>query len=258
MLAGMSAEPQTSAPLDPAELQAAVDRLRWFHTIDLGHGIVTPGQDETPQKLAQLHLPERMDGLSVLDVGAWDGFFSFECERRGAARVVAVDPACWNPPVWGERGWGTKEPFELAHRALGSSVETRDVQLLDLSPETVGEFDIVLFLGVFYHLPDPWQYVERVSSVCRGLLVVETHADLLDLRRPAMAFYPGSEIDGDPSNWWGPNPAALSGMLKHEGFSSVEVFKDGRARRTVRSAYRRLKGDPFPAQAGRIVAHARR
>jgi tRNA (mo5U34)-methyltransferase len=252
----MLAGPTTDAPIDASQLRSEVDRLRWFHTIDLGHGIVTPGQDESAQKLATLRLPERLDGLSVLDIGAWDGFFSFEAERRGAARVVAIDPACWGPPAWGERGWGTRQAFDLAHRALGSKVQTKDVELLDLSPASVGEFDVVFFLGVFYHLPDPWPYLRAAASVCRKLMVLETHADLLDTRRPAMAFYPGAEIDGDPSNWWGPNAGAVRGMLEQEGFGRVDVFSEPRARRVARSARRRLRGDRYPAQAGRIVAHA--
>ncbi len=252
----MLAESATTA-LAPDVLRAEVDKLRWFHTIDLGHGIVTPGEDESPRKLGQLRLPERFDGLSVLDIGAWDGFFSFEAERRGAARVVAIDPACWNPPAWGERGWGTRQGFDLAHRALGSKVETRDIELQDLSPETIGSFDVVFFLGVLYHLKDPWPYLRAAASVCTKLLVVETHADLLDTRRPAMAFYPGDELEGDPSNWWGPNVAALHGMLADDGFGRIEIFADAsRPKRIARSLVRRARGGRYPVQAGRLVAHA--
>jgi tRNA (mo5U34)-methyltransferase len=244
------------AKLSPqsAELQSQVDRLRWFHRIDLGGGVVTPGQDETRGKLARVGLPERLDGWSVLDVGAWDGFFSFEAERRGASRVVAVDPECWREPAWGPDGWGTKQPFELARRALGSRVEDLDIDLQDISPETVGEFDLVMFLGVFYHLPDPWRILRSVASVCRRLMIVETHADLQELRRPAMAFYPGT-VDGDPSNWWGPNGPLLEAMLHHEGFGRVELFPDSRARRLGRAALRRARGGQYRYQWGRIVAH---
>src|SRR5262249_2616746 len=86
----------------PPRSEAERARLRerggarpWFHTIDLGDGVVTPGCDNSPAKVAYLGMPERLDGLSVLDIGAYDGFFSFECERRGAARVVAADHFCW-------------------------------------------------------------------------------------------------------------------------------------------------------------------
>ena len=88
-----------------SELRAQADRFRWFHRIDLGHGVVTRGEDETQRKLATIRMPARLDGLSVLDIGAWDGFFSFEAERRGASRVVAIDPECWREPAAREARW---------------------------------------------------------------------------------------------------------------------------------------------------------
>jgi tRNA (mo5U34)-methyltransferase len=204
-------------------------------------------------------LPSDLRGLSVLDVGAWDGFFSFEAERRGAARVVALDGPAWREPAWGPGGYGTKAGFELARRALGSSVEDRELDLEEISAATVGRFDVVLFLGVLYHLKHPWPVLERIASVCDGLLIVETHADLLDLRRPAMALYPGAEVAGDASNWWGPNVAALEAMLREEGFARVEVVhREPLPYRLARAAYRRVRGPRFRAQQGRVVVHAHR
>jgi tRNA (mo5U34)-methyltransferase len=243
---------------DRERLLAEVAAYRWYHRIDLGDGIVTPGENRTGQTLKRVRLPESLAGQSVLDIGAWDGFFSFEAERRGAERVVAVDPECWGDPSWGSRGWGTKGPFDLARRTLGSSVEDRDIALLDISPTTIGTFDVVLFLGVFYHLPNPWPYLQAAASACADLLIVETHADLLDLRRPAMAFYPGSEVGGDPSNWWGPNASALAAMLGDAGFRRVTVYTESRVHRLARTAVGRLRSRPFKFQQGRIVAHARR
>jgi tRNA (mo5U34)-methyltransferase len=242
---------------DGADLREQVAALRWFHRIDLGNGLLTPGEDESQVKLRQVRLPDRLDGWSVLDIGAWDGFFSFEAERRGASRVVAVDPECWREPAWGPAGWGTRRPFELAHAALHSRVEPVDVDLQDISPETVGMFDLVLFLGVFYHLPDPWLIMRRAASVCRRMMIVETHADLQDLRRPAMAFYPG-EVEGDASNWWGPNAPLLEAMLHTEGFSSCQTFAETRSRRAARAVVRRARGRPYKYQWGRLVAHGRR
>jgi tRNA (mo5U34)-methyltransferase len=133
------------------------------------------------------------------------------------------------------------------------------LELDAIAPETVGRFDVVLFLGVLYHLKHPWPALERVASVCDGLLIVETHADLLDLGRPAMALYPGAEIAGDASNWWGPNVAALKAMLREEGFPRVEVVhREARAYRVARAAYRRLRGPRFRVQQGRVVVHAHR
>jgi hypothetical protein len=74
--------------VDADQIRRQVEQIAWFHSIDLGHGIVTPGCGKSAEKLRQIRLPERLDGLSVLDVGAWDGFFSFEAERRGVARSL--------------------------------------------------------------------------------------------------------------------------------------------------------------------------
>jgi tRNA (mo5U34)-methyltransferase len=109
------------------EIHSAITGITWFHQIDLGAGVVTPGSDNTLARIAMVVLPADLRGKSVLDIGAWDGAFSFEAERRGADRVVAVDSFCWS----GE-GWGTKAGFECARRLLGSRVEDREVEVLDL------------------------------------------------------------------------------------------------------------------------------
>src|SRR5262245_22516090 len=155
--------PPPPHPDDLRELRRRVLGRPWFHRIDLGGGLVTPGVDDTPQKLRHLRLPRRLDGKHVLDVGAYDGFFSFECERRGAAHVVAADHFCW---TYG--GMASKEGFDLARTALRSRVEEALIRVEDLGPERLGTFDLVLFLGVLYHAPDPLRYLRQVRSVCRG------------------------------------------------------------------------------------------
>jgi tRNA (mo5U34)-methyltransferase len=238
------------------DLRSRVDAVNWFHTIDLGNGILTRGRDDSASRLARMQIPDDLTGMSVLDVGAWDGYFSFEAERRGAARVLAIDSFSWEGG-----GWGSKAGFELAHEALGSSVESQTIDVLDLSPETVGVFDLVLFLGVLYHMRDPLLALERVASVTGKQLIVDTHVDLIGLRRPAAAFYPGDELNRDPSNWWGPNPAAVEAMLRTVGFPRVEIVQ--RPRGFPYSAWRGLRRkrrglDPFrrAVSYGRLTAHA--
>jgi tRNA (mo5U34)-methyltransferase len=136
--------------VDTEELKKEVAKISWYHTIDLGHGVVTPGTDNSPARLRKLALHEDLRGSTVLDIGAWDGFFSFEAERRGASRVLATDSFCW-----GGGGPGTKDGFELARKTLNSKVEDMNVDVLELSPEIVGVFDLVLFLGVLYHMRHP-------------------------------------------------------------------------------------------------------
>src|SRR5438067_203919 len=83
--------PVTASETEQENLRKEVAQITWFHRIDLGHGIITPGPDDSPAKLKGLRLPVNLQGISVLDVGAWDGFFSFEAERRSASRILATD-----------------------------------------------------------------------------------------------------------------------------------------------------------------------
>lgn len=140
---------------------------------------MTLGLDKTREKIEQLKLPADLTGKSVIDIGAWNGGLSFECERRGAARVLATDWYCWNAGTntEGRRG------FDVARRALGSRVQDLEIKVEDISPETVCMFDVVLLLGVLYHAEDPLGYLRRVRSICKGSAIIETAVDLLDYPR---------------------------------------------------------------------------
>jgi tRNA (mo5U34)-methyltransferase len=196
----------------------------WYHQIEVVPGVVTPGVNDSQTILEALRLPDRLDGQRVLDIGARDGFFSFECERRGA-EVVAIDSAA------AETG------FEIAKDLVGSQVELLQRNVYDLSPDDLGTFDLVLFLGVLYHLRDPMLALDRIWSVSRDRLIVETQMideallvgpgefkRLADLNPeleqiPLMQFYPGWALNNDPTNVWAPNEACLAAMLEEVGFA---------------------------------------
>ena len=216
--------------MDAEQLARRARDIRWYHTMDLGLGVKTQGNYEPAKVLERFQLPDRLDGKSVLDIGAWDGFYSFEAERRGASRVLAVDHYSWDGV-----GWGSKAGFDLAHEVLGSKVEDLQIDVLDLSSERVGTFDIVLFLGVLYHMKHPLLALERVFEVTGEQLILETEIDMTWTRRPAAAFYPGRELAMSDTNWWGPNITAVEGMLRTVGFRDVRlVFSRGFAIRLAR------------------------
>jgi tRNA (mo5U34)-methyltransferase len=213
---------------DVEKVRAEIANVNWYHQIDLGDGIVTPGVDDSPSRMAPLELPRDLSGKSVLDIGAWDGFFSFEAERRGASRVLATDSYCWS----GE-GWGTKEGFLTASRILGSRADDLEIDVMDLSPDRIGTFDLVLFVGVLYHMRHPLLALEHVASVTGDQLIFDSHTAMVKERDPVMLFYPGTELNNDPTNWWGPNPPAVEAMLRDVGFTQTErkhpeLIKDGR------------------------------
>lgn len=135
------------------------------------------------------------------------------------------------------------------------------MDVMDLSADRVGSFDVVLLLGVLYHLPNPLQALERVASVTNGLLILETVVDMVGLSRPAAAFYPDRELNNDPTNWWGPNPAAVHGMLRSVGFARVDIITPAKSAwyRAARAVKHWLTGRNSLASAfrqDRAVFHA--
>ena len=216
-----------------------VKKLFWFHTIDLGEGVVTPGHKSAAymQKDAAAYFDGvDLRGKSFLDVGAWNGGFCVEAAKRGAARIVGLDSVTWNSAYF--RG---RETFDLVSRRHGNRFEAIDIDVdrpgLDLGGQ--GPFDVVLYAGVFYHLVDPIAATREVGRLAKELLILETYVDDTLGDRPAMVFYPGSELGGDPSNWWGPNVACVSALLRQFGFPRVEVRNGSDHNRKVFHAYAR-------------------
>jgi tRNA (mo5U34)-methyltransferase len=202
-------------------LQSRVAGLPWHHSIDLGDGLVTPGGKSLSICTGEAaRIFDRVDlhGRTVLDIGAWNGFFSFEAKRRGSSRVLATDSYCWSHPQI--RG---RETFEIARSALGIEVDAREIDVADLSPDAVGEFDVVLYLGVFYHRYDAIEALAKVAPLAKQLLIVETHLDDRELDTPSMRFYPGRELNNDPTNWWGPNEQCVNALLLGHGFKDIEI-----------------------------------
>ena len=219
---------------DAAQSNIEMAAGSWWHSIDLGNGAVTPGVhpiEELRDNYARFKLPEDLSGKSLLDIGCWDGFYSFESERRGA-RVASVD--CWRP-----------ENFFKACAALNSRTEFHELSVYDVTKERLGSFDIVLFLGVLYHLRHPLLALEQVCEVTRDLAVIETHVidNIYDSRNPVMEFYEFDELGGQYDNWWGPNVECLTKMARAAGFARVELLRLEQTRATIK-AHRRWNDKP--------------
>jgi tRNA (mo5U34)-methyltransferase len=190
----------------------------WWHSFELPDGSRIDGVctlEGLRHRLAQFPIPDDLSGMRALDIGCWDGWFSFELERRGA-QVVAVD--CWDNPR-----------FREMHAVYGSKVDYRLLDMYDLTPERIGRFDIVLFMGVLYHLKHPLLALERVCRLATNLAAVdsfilrEDQRPREDLRRPILEFYETDEMGGQTDNWFGPSLPALLGMCRVAGFARVEL-----------------------------------
>jgi tRNA (mo5U34)-methyltransferase len=189
---------------------AGLEALGWYHSIQLPGGKVIPGLQSLAQlrkRIAQFPIPRDLTGKRVLDIGAWDGWFSFEMERRGA-QVVAVDRTA-------------QTRFLEAKRLLGSQVEYHIADVLSLTPAAIGTFDIVLFLGVLYHVKHPLLALERVCALTRGMACIESFISEALSEIPLMEFYETTELCGQFDNWVGPNRACLLAMCRAAGFARV-------------------------------------
>ncbi len=280
----------------PDQVQAQADALFWYHSIDLGDGVVTKGAS-AQDKGAEI-LPD-ITGRSVLDIGAWDGKYSFQAEQAGAARVVALDHYAWGVD-FEARGayWADciregvfpdqsrdetdfwlpdlpgRRSFEFAAATLGSKVEpvVADFQTCDL--DEIGVYDVVLYLGVLYHMKEPLTCLERVRAVTKEVAVIESEAmHLQGLDHEALLqFHAGMSLGIDFGNWYVTTIEALRNMCLVAGFSEVRTIVGPPAppgqltapRPSLRERLgRRVAGTPSPSPSPsapstnyRVVVHA--
>jgi len=239
--------------MNPEQLKE-MNEIDWWHKINLGDvrnkPIITPGRDESELKLQTIQMPNDLTGKSVIDVGAWDGFFSFEAERRGAD-VLAIDTVMWKEgPTFDvqkniEVMHTGKKGFNFAHKILNSKVRSKEIEVMDLRKEEIGQFDLVLCLGILYHMKDPLGMCKVMYDITKedGMCILETHMDCMEINKPIMAFYPNKECNNDPGTWWGPNPQCVEAMLRVAGFDEVKmVFSDKRTHRCVFHAWKKKNG----------------
>jgi len=225
---------------DPAaRLRTEVAALApWFHNIDLGHGVTTAPDhflgDYPAAKFARFAdaVPADLTGKSVLDIGCNAGFYSVEMKRRGAARVLGIDSD--------DRYLAQAR---LATRTLGfTDIEFARLSVYDVA--TLGErFDLVVFMGVLYHLRHPLLALDLIREHVAGdLMLFQTMQQGADTVAAVPAdhpfFAPGSydppaifddpgypkmhfiehAFAGDWTNWWAPNQACSAAMLRAAGF----------------------------------------
>ena len=280
--------PQPGA-IDPADLAARVQSMRWHHRIDLGNGVVTPGLSPRFPDLERT-MPD-MQGASVLDIGAWDGYYSFLAEKRGAARVVALDHYVWGVDMAARNAWWAecaargevpdpardeidfwnddlpgRRPFELARSVLDSRVEPVVADFMRTDLGALGRFDVVIYLGVLYHMVEPLTALQRVREVTGRVAVIETEGIHVPAYRDdlLLRFFAGDELHHDYGNWYATSERALHGMCRAAGFSRVET-KVGPppppppltgARRIARGVRNRIAPPSLAMSRYRLVVHA--
>ena len=251
-----------------------VKKLAW-HSIDLGAEFIEgrrKGARQLAHETLMAHWPD-MTGKSVLDIGAWGGWFSFEAERRGAAKVTAAEYYSWvmdvdrlNAWMESQRGLGAvvnayeapadcndedampgRLAFDMTRGLLGSKVRPLLARVEEAEFEA---HDITLCLGVLYHNENPYLLLQKLASCTRELLILETVGVYLpgSPNVPAWHFFGAGELRGDGSTFWASTEQGLQNMLKRVGFSSVEVLYGAE----------QVTGSPGEAVHFRLWAHARK
>ena len=204
-----------------------IKNITWYHEFDFGDGVKTKPLSDFSflwKKTEEFLARAGFKGKSVLDIGCWDGYWSFFAERAGAARVLATDK---NSQRWiiDAQGFRPAAPadnpgFRLAHEFYRSRVEYNgDTSVYDLD-RVEGRFDIVLFLGVYYHLTHPtYAFTQIRHKLNPGGEVIVEGAALNDDKRSFAEYYYGKEGEeqyrlSDPSNWFVPSRRCLKDMLR--------------------------------------------
>jgi tRNA (mo5U34)-methyltransferase len=208
----------------------------WYHTIDLGDGLVSQGYWDHRTIVDCYGIPESLAGKTALDVGTADGFWAFELERRGADRVVAIDVEThadfdWlpgrMPPTAPQHRMNAN--FEIAHARFNSSVEHRTCNVYDLSPETVGEFDIVFCGSLLLHLMNPLQALVNIRSVTKQMAIVESLAEpgldaIPDVPLLRFGHSDSETVPGEGGIYWRFGRRALEEMFTYAGFARTEAM----------------------------------
>ena len=206
--------------MDTATAQRLIQGKPWHHNFEIVPGVRTSGTYDPGDMWRDLELPGDLHGTSLADVGASNGYFSFEARKRGA-RVVAFDFRHKD-----------NSGFGLAQHINGlTDIEHHQANVLDLSAEKYGQYDVVLALGLLYHISDPYRALVNCAGMARQRLLVESYCiDAFvseELRKePVMRFiadptrFPTLEhVDYDRSNFWGFTSLCLRRMVEDIGFS---------------------------------------
>lgn len=266
---------------DPELAQRIREHPWWFHTMDLGGGLVTRGAPESPVLSTPGAIPN-VKGRSVLDIGAWDGKYSFEAERAGATRVVALDHYVWrldpsrrqayydqceaegrlpdprqiDTAFFVDNGYPGKAGFDLVHEYLDSTVDAVVDDFMTMDIDVLGRFDVVFYFGVLYHMVDPVGALCRVREVTNGVAAIETAITIVPgfERDSLVQFFAGNELNADYGNWFAPSEVALHGMCRAAGFKHVTTAAIDTGPLTSRWQVWRRRGAHL--RGGRIVVHA--
>lgn len=239
----------------------------WHQKWEVFDGVFTPGRNPVSDLLSYAGVPDDLTGKTVLDIGAWNGCFSLECARRGATRVLGYGPDDPN----------TTGFFKLRDLLGYSNVDYCLGSVYDISSQEIGSFDVVLFFGVIYHLRYPLLALDKLYEVCSHGLFVESFVldnhflvganhepqqlravDERLVNTPIWEFFQYGELEGDTTNWFGPNLCALRAAVESAGFEVWHTHTWGHRAALGARKTRRQFLEMNSYESNRIIARSAR
>lgn len=229
--------------MNKEELLAEVAKHEWMHTIDLGQGVVTQGRWPLNKNTLKAYDHIDFKGKKVLDLGACNGLWSFEAERRGATEVYSVDYLT-------HVGYWCTPAYKLAHEALGSKARYfPDMNVYDVEQLGVTDFDVVIFSGIYYHLKHPLLALTILRRVMKegGYIVIEGPI-FPDTEHSYSSFHYRDLLFKDKSNWNVPSLRCLEDWVQCTYFEIEQEyfnrpFPSG-TKHKIKKALRNARGMP--------------
>lgn len=225
-----------------------LEEYYWYHTVDLGNGLVTPGDYDFRGQLPAFHFPANMAGMKVMDVGSATGFFAYEFEKRGADvtsvelpsledwDILSCDRDSLRQKLMAFFKASTPEeaykkhldgPFQFCHTALNSRVKRCFSPIYDLGQTKIGKtkFDFIYAGDILLHLFSPLKALDVLSELCQGSLMVTIDVPFPGGQEnlPMMAYMGGFNRETDSRTWWTLSPVCVEQILKRMGFETVQV-----------------------------------
>lgn len=196
-----------------------MEDIKWWHRIKLSDGTVTPGicfhgKDDEDYATNRFGLPLDLKGKTVLDIGCWDGYFSFEAEKRGAKTIIGID-IFQNFEQGGN--FGTKG-FVFAKENLKSKVQFENIDLMNAS-SCFKPFDVTFFFGVLYHTQNPVGLLKALSDLTKEYALIET--TICDSDKSVLEIRAGYE--NDSTNLFYPSIKGMGDLCKLVGFKEVQL-----------------------------------
>jgi len=201
--------------------------VKWYHNIDVGDLYIKGETSQEHQKFIVSNLPKDFSGKTVLDLAAWDGYYSYVASLRGAKIVVAVDDASAE-----ERHFKTEnrqtaieylyKKIDLLNNSCGGKIHFTPIDVGDINKLKM-TFDIVFCFGIYYHLEDVYSFFKKCYDICNETMYVEGHFSV-ETEYPTFQIYDIGELNNDPTNVWSPTKKGLIKLLKRIGFKDIIVL----------------------------------